>query len=69
MENVSFFHECILSIHLPNHALKYGAVKVVCLNIMQGHLPWIEDDKNSNTQENPPSNGSKRKGGRGEDWT
>lgn len=45
MENVSFFHEYILSICLLNHALEYGAVKVVCLNIMQGHLPWIEDDK------------------------
>lgn len=45
MENVSFFHEYILSIYLLNHALEYGAVKVVCLNIMQGHLPWIEDDK------------------------
>lgn len=34
MENVSFFHEYILSIYLLKHALEYGAVKVVCLNIM-----------------------------------
>lgn len=47
MENVSFFHEYILSVYLLNHALEYGAVKVMCLNIMQGHLPWIKDDKNS----------------------